>query len=77
MMNGRASGIEVLRYSCKQAGGMLLGGLLGCNMPGLIFNVLIQMVRNDLSVHRWISVQASYVVFNLTGKVILIKRHCG
>lgn len=36
-MNGRASGVEVLGYSCKQADGVLLGGLLGGNTPGLVF----------------------------------------
>lgn len=47
--------------------------MLRGNTPGFIFNVLIEMVRNDLSVHRWSSVRASYAVCNLTGKVVLIK----
>lgn len=69
--------MEILCYSRKQADGASLGGTLGGNTPGFIFNVPIQMVRNYLSAHRWISVQASYVVFNLTGKVFLIKQRCG
>lgn len=69
--------MEILCYSRKQADGASLGGMLRGNMLGFIFNVLIQMVRNYLSAHRWISVRASYAVFNLTGKVVLIKQRCG
>lgn len=68
--------MEILCYSHRQAVQVPLGGMLGGNMPGFIFNVLIQMVRNDLSIHRWISVRASYAVFNLAGKVVLIKQRC-
>lgn len=75
-MNGRANGAEILCYGLERADRAPVGGMLRGNTPGFIFNVLIQMVRNYLSAYRWISVPASYAVFNLTGKVVLIKEHC-
>lgn len=62
-------------WSSKQADQVLLGRLRG-NTPGFIFSVLIQMVKNCLNVHRWISVWESYASFNLTGKIILVKVCC-
>lgn len=76
-MNGRASGVGILCYSRKRADGVPLGGKLRGNTPGFIFNVLIQMVRNNLRVHRLVSVLPSCAVFSLTGKVVLIKQRCG
>lgn len=47
--------------------------MLRGNTPGFIFSVLIQMVRNYLNVHSWISVWESYTGFNLAGRIILVK----
>lgn len=71
-MNGRARGVGILCYSHKRADGVPLGGKLRGTMPGFIFNVLIQMVRNNLCVRMLVSVRASCAVFSLTGKVVLI-----
>lgn len=52
VMSGRTSDVKVLCSSGKQGDGVPQDGMLRGNTPGFICNVLIQMVRSDLSVHK-------------------------